>query len=314
MLSTDPVKTTNARLQQLLIQFDDASSRDLRQKVLSIIPMWDQLKKLGIELIPKDIASSARDRILHYFLTYPKTIISYKELQIIAGISEWARRVRELRVEFGWSIVSGAAAKEMFLVGEFDEVHDLPGLEKMRVDDYIMFDAKQDREAAHRWHVAKEIRNSRGGSKSKILAFFQQNVGKVVTGDELRYVAKDASEWARRVRELRTEEGWPIATFWSGRPDLPIGAYILEENRQAEVHDRKIDDQTRKYVLERDHLTCQKCNWSRKNWIPELPRHLEIHHILPHAYGGESVPENLITYCNTCHDEIHRILKLDKSN
>jgi hypothetical protein len=30
--------------------------------------------------------------------------------------------------------------------------------------------------------------------------------------EELKYLAKDKKEWARRVRELRTEQGWPIVT------------------------------------------------------------------------------------------------------
>ena len=306
MRDDDSVQQTRKKLQDLLGQFDASIERDLRDKVLEIIPMWDQLNKLGCELIPKETASSARDRILYYFISYPKTIISYKEIQIISGISEWARRIRELRIEFGWSIASGVVAKDMYSAGEFIEIGDLPDIEKMKVTDYIMFNTNQDRDAAHRWHVAKEIRNSKGGSKSKILAFFRKTVGNVITGDELRYVAKDASEWARRLRELRTEDGWPITTFWSGRPDLSIGEYVLEEDRQAQVHDRKIDDKTRKQVLDRDKRTCQNCSWSRKDWIPELPRHLEIHHILPHAYGGKSISENLITYCNACHDEIHR--------
>ncbi len=305
MPEDESVQRTKEKLEQLISQFNASVQRDLRTKVLEIIPMWEQLLKLGCELIPKETASSARNRILHYFLSYPKTIISYKEIQVVSGISEWARRVRELCVEFGWSIVSGSTAKEMHAEGEFENLDHMPDIEEMKAADYILFKITQDREAAHRWHVAKDIRNSHGGSKSKILAFLRKNVGCIVTGDELRYVAKDASEWARRVRELRTEGGWPIATYWSGRPDLTVGEYILEDDRQAKVHDRKIDDKTRKFVLERDKLTCQSCSWSRKDWIPELPRHLEIHHILPHAYGGKSVPKNLITYCNSCHDDIH---------
>ena len=83
MLDDDSVQKTKEKLQQLLDQFDGLARRDLRNKVIEIIPMWEQLKKLGCELIPKEIASSARNRVLHYFISYPKTIISYKEIQII---------------------------------------------------------------------------------------------------------------------------------------------------------------------------------------------------------------------------------------
>ena len=311
MSSDHLAQKSKSKLIELLRNFDSSSDRDLRTKVLELIPMWEHLGEIGCSLIPKDIASSARERILHYFRRYPKTIISHKELQIIGGISEWARRVRELRVEHGWEIVSGIATGEMYLEGEFDSADDVPPINEMKPDDYIMFSTVQDKEAAYRWNIAKTIRNSSEGSKSKILAFLRKNVGSIISGEELRYVAKGASEWARRVRELRTEDGWRISTYWSGRPDLSVGEYILEQDRQLPVHDRKIDDHVRKKVLERDKFTCQDCHWQRKNWSPDLPRHLELHHILPHKAGGESFPKNLRTLCNKCHDEIHKKLNIE---
>lgn len=44
----------------------------------------------------------------------------------------------------------------------------------------------------------------------------------------LNNLAKDKKEWARRVRELRTEQGWPIVTKNSGRQDLEIGAKCVQ--------------------------------------------------------------------------------------
>ncbi len=55
---------------------------------------------------------------------------------------------------------------------------------------------------------------------------------------------------------MRTEEGWPIVTKNTGRDDLPVGVYVLEEDRQAYVHDRKIPDPVRVAVLTRDHFRC----------------------------------------------------------
>lgn len=128
-----------------------------------------------------------------------------------------------------------------------------------------------------------------------------------MTGEELRYLANDSKEWARRTRELRTEDGWPIATKNSGRPELEVGAYLLEEDRQAEVHDRKIPDPVRVAVLERDHHACRHCHWSHARKIANDPRtFLELHHIEHHADGGENTLDNLITLCNVCHDEVHR--------
>lgn len=45
--------------------------------------------------------------------------------------------------------------------------------------------------------------------------------------EELRVVANNQSEWARRVRELRTEEGYQILTH-NDRSELKPGQYLLE--------------------------------------------------------------------------------------
>lgn len=133
-------------------------------------------------------------------------------------------------------------------------------------------------------------------------------MGKPVTGEELSYVAK-SSEWAKRTRELRTEEGWPISTKMSGDPYLPVGVYVLETDRQAPVHDRHIPEAVRRQALKRDTYTCKRCGWSYSLWNPSDPRFLELHHIVHHAKGGKNNLENLVIYCDICHDEVH---KLDK--
>jgi len=138
------------------------------------------------------------------------------------------------------------------------------------------------------------------------LKYFKQNVEKNITGEELRYVANDKKEWARRARELRTEFGWPVITKNSGRPDLPVGTYVLESLRQSPEHDRKIPDPVRFGVIRRDSYKCAKCGWSHKEWNRSAPRHLELHHIKEHAKGGSNIESNLITLCTICHDDIHR--------
>ncbi|RDU35765.1 HNH endonuclease [Neobacillus piezotolerans] len=54
----------------------------------------------------------------------------------------------------------------------------------------------------------------------------------------------------------------------------------------------------REYVLYRDNHTCQRCKGKKKDPI------LNVHHIESRKTGGDS-PSNLITLCETCHDEIH---------
>ncbi|WP_040015852.1 hypothetical protein [Desulfobacter postgatei] len=102
------------QLHALLTNFEqELKSDSLRNKVLLLVPCFQHLRELGKSLIPATIARSARDRILHYFKKYPAFIISGDELLVVSGIQEYARRVRELKVQFGWSIVSGLTAKQM---------------------------------------------------------------------------------------------------------------------------------------------------------------------------------------------------------
>jgi predicted restriction endonuclease len=182
-------------------------------------------------------------------------------------------------------------------------------LAAMRPSDYMLTSTECDREAAHRWHTAHSIREKDASVRDKILEYLRENVGRSVTGEELRYVADNRTEWARRVRELRTEFGWPIVTQNTGREDLDVGAYILEADRQSPVHDRKIPDSVRFAVLERDKYKCRKCGWSHEKYNRSNPRHLELHHMKHHAKGGENNEDNLMTLCTSCHDSAHKSAK-----
>lgn len=284
---------------------------ELRNKVQSLALAYSKLRALGISLVLEEAptAEGARDRILYYFQKYAGQIIKGDELIIISGIQDYPRRIRELRVQMGWPIVSSEALKEMAMEGDSIILTD----KKIESDAYMLLKNEQDKQAAFRWHTANSIRKESISSKAKILKYLKINLNQPVTGDELRYVTNNSSEWARRVRELRTEEGWTIRTSLSGRPDLPFGHYILENDVQAEIHDRKIPDFIQAAVLERDHFQCRKCGWKRPAIpIPEDPRQrLELHHIRHHVKKGDNSENNLVTLCNICHDTVH---KLDKTN
>jgi hypothetical protein len=79
----------------------------------SVYPAFHKLRDLGSSLIPKPEASSARDRVIAYLVRYPRRVIDGDELMVVSGIGEWARRVRELRVQFGWWIYSGVTFRDM---------------------------------------------------------------------------------------------------------------------------------------------------------------------------------------------------------
>lgn len=301
------------RLVDLLEDFEALlNTGNLREQVLGLVPANHLLRDLGGSLMANDTARSARGRILAYLQAYFGEVIAGDELMVVAGISEYARRIRELRVQFGWKIVSGMTISGIAADQDAAEL-DRADIPAMKPTDYLLVEAEADRESAYRWNVANEIRKSRSSVKSKILRYFRENVGQHVSGEELAYLARNASEWARRVRELRTEDGWPIVTRQTGNQELPVGIYVLKRDRQAPAHDRRIKDRVRVAVLKRDNRRCRHeledgtvCGWHPDDRNIDDYRFLELHHVVAHAKGGPNEADNLITVCNFCHDEIHR--------
>ena len=56
--------------------------------------------------IPDEIGKGSRSRVLHFLLQHPGTIVSSDQIRAAAGTSEWARRLRELRDEYGYQILT----------------------------------------------------------------------------------------------------------------------------------------------------------------------------------------------------------------
>ena len=148
------IKKLHALIANFEIKLQD---EDLREQVRSLIPAFKLLNSLGTSLVPIE-SKAARDRILYYFQKYPLTVITKDEIMVVAGISEWARRLRELRVQVGWSIISGTTAREMAHVGEFT----IDGIDagNLKPYEYILTSEIQDKETAHRWFFANDIRKS----------------------------------------------------------------------------------------------------------------------------------------------------------
>lgn len=275
-----------------------ANTSDLREQVKAVAAVHEPFLRLGASL-GGNLGEDARSRILAYLVKHVGQVIQGDELAVIAGISEYGRRIRELRHEHGWRVVSGAGKKEEQAEDE------ATGLPRMKPDQYLLLDDKRDPDMAEKWRMANAIRRGKGSIQHKILEYLKANVGKPVDKEELRYVAK-GSEWARRVRELRTEYGWAVMTRNTGRPDLGVGMYVLEHERQAEPHDRHIPEKESQIAYERANYTCEECDWNQSKWRKETPRFLELHHIVHHAKGGTNTADNLRCLCNVCHDELHK--------
>ncbi|WP_298867319.1 hypothetical protein [uncultured Gimesia sp.] len=289
-----------------LIQFIEGKLQDfriehkglsLRQKVVLLADLHYDSPFYGPGEAFKEglLKSSARERIREYFEIYTNVVLDGAELRIVSGISDYPGRIRELRVEQGYRIFSGATP-------------DIDSGINLKSDQFLLTSKERDEDAARRWVIANRILKSGGRAKTRLLDFFKENLNRVVTTDELFYVAKGKKEFARRLRELRTKDGFPIATRLTGRPDLSYGEYILlSEERVSEPHDRQIPIEVQIEVYQRDNNTCRNCCWDMNCWIEEDPRILEIHDVrLQATKRTKGINEfNLIVLCSKCHDEVH---------
>jgi 5-methylcytosine-specific restriction endonuclease McrA len=142
------------------------------------------------------------------------------------------------------------------------------------------------------------------GARSKLRAHFLNNIGKVMNSNELRKVAGGITEWARRVRELRTEEGYQILTH-NDRSDLKPGQYLLSDPKPKPSFERAISKETRAYVLDRNGFTCQMCGAVAGEPHPYEPgrkTRLHIGHIIDKSHGGTDDPSNLRAICSVCNE------------
>lgn len=152
-------------------------------------------------------------------------------------------------------------------------------------------------------------KSGKKGSRQRILEFLLANIGRIIEGDELREASGNVSEWARRVRELRDEEGYQILTH-RDRVDLKPGQYLLETDKRLPAFARSISKETRAYVLERNGYTCQMCGLAAGDPDPfDSTRtvRLTMGHIIDKSKGGSDEAGNLRAVCTNCNEGLQNI-------
>ncbi len=145
---------------------------------------------------------------------------------------------------------------------------------------------------------------ARKGSKQLILDFFIANVGKVLESRDIQAASGGAVEWARRVRELRNEEGYHILSH-KDRADLRPNQYLLETLKRSPAFKRNISKETRAWVLERNGYTCQMCGLAAGDADPFggiRTVRLTMGHIIDKSKGGDDTPQNLRAVCTNCNE------------
>lgn len=141
------------------------------------------------------------------------------------------------------------------------------------------------------------------GARDKLRKYFLDHLGEVLDSDTLREIA-GISEWARRIRELRNEEGYQILTHHD-RSDLKPGQYVLENPKPQPAFAREISKETRAYVLDRNGFTCQMCGavaGEPHPYDPSRKTRLHIGHIIDKSMGGTDDPANLRAICSVCNE------------
>jgi len=145
---------------------------------------------------------------------------------------------------------------------------------------------------------------TKGGAKAKLRVHFLANIGRVMDTEELRNIADNQSEWARRIRELRTEEGYQILTH-NDRSGLKPGQYLLETPKPQPAFTRAISKETRAFVLDRNGFTCQMCGAVAGEPHPyDTTRNTRLHlgHVIDKSMGGTDDPANLRAICSVCNE------------
>ncbi|SFH52959.1 5-methylcytosine-specific restriction endonuclease McrA [Actinopolymorpha cephalotaxi] len=266
---------------------------ELRTKEVTVVDWQHASAETGVLLAQFDRAAnqisnafgltSTQQRVLAYLRSRIGQKVPKEELRGVAGIYEWARRIRELRVEHGWAIVTNVQRPDL-KPGEYVLEHDQP-----------------DRLLADDWALAKRLRNSKESGKDRGLKYLQALSPRSADKDQLAYVMQIQSR-ARRIREL-DEEGWEIQSNVDD-PSLAPGSYRLASLERRPPRTRKAI-KLRHTILERDGKQCQDCGRSPdKNHVT-----LQIHHRVFVSQGGTNDPENLITLCSDCHAGRHALVR-----
>jgi hypothetical protein len=158
--------------------------------------------------------------------------------------------------------------------------------------------------------------------RSRLEAFFLDNIGKVITNEQLIEVAKDPQtgkapeNWHQRLSELRTNSGYTIHSYRDSA-NLKVGEYLLvSADKRPEAAERtKPTPATWKKVLERAKNACEWVEGGKgcglKNGesdpIGGGTVRLTADHKTPHSQDPKSDPQNPAVWQALCGR--HQVMK-----
>ncbi|MFC3985610.1 hypothetical protein [Streptosporangium jomthongense] len=150
--------------------------------------------------VRQDILGGARTALLLYFRSHPGEALSPHQLEGVAAIRAWARRIRELR-EVGWeidTIGSGAGAPYRLTAAHLDEAV----------------------------ASSEETIESVGGSSpaERLIEYLLHISPWPASSQKLERVARTHT-WRQEIREL-VDQGWLIQSH-DDDPEIPLNHYRL---------------------------------------------------------------------------------------
>jgi len=143
--------------------------------------------------------------------------------------------------------------------------------------------------------------------KKRIEALFLDNIGKILTREQILEVAKDVNtgkepeNWHQRLSELRTDDGYTILS-WRNRGDLKVQEYLMPHAEKRARAGKRVRPTavTWKAVLERARYSCEwnegaeRCGLSEGEIDPVGGGRVKLtpDHKSPHSIDPNSDPND----------------------
>lgn len=227
--TADP-ETLRTRLLELLQDLPERLRHGtVGEQVGELVQIHHHLRDLGASigatLAPGD-AGSGRARLIAYLRAQVGRIVHTDELMIVAGIGDYPRRIRELRAQHGWPIISGLAVRDMRSLDATPQaLKRAPS--NMAPEEYLLLEDRQDGGAATRWTAAGQMQSATDSPVDLIGRYFERFAGARITAEELRYLVGNRSVWTGALAKL-TASGRRIIGAGLDATEAPAGIFIAQ--------------------------------------------------------------------------------------
>lgn len=284
--NTDPIDDFRVAAERLLQLADVVAAQQSQEVVLdAIAEVRVAVARAYRGTRARSNGGGAQARILAYLMKNLGEWVSSDEIAAVSGIGEWARRIRELRLEHGYEIEEGG--------GRYRILAEAPNIARRS-----------------RWRTVTSIRSRDADPVDRVQELLETLVGEVVTLEEINRVAH-SKHGAALARQIRSRELLPIESF-ADAPDLGPGEHRLASLHEGDrLHPSQVlfSEDLRRQVFSRDRFTCRTCRLARNSSDATTAGafYLVVRHLDAPSNALPTVPierltnvARLATSCNRC--------------